>query len=102
MDQKGLQVALVPAGSLLDPVDEVAVRLLQRDRFEHLDLERSRNIRMPRSQSSVTLYGSHPPRSECDAAEVVRGPAQRDGAPSDESPGRKKENHIAYSMVNHR
>ena len=62
MDEEGLQVSLVPAGPLLHPVHEVAVGLLERDRFEHLDLVAARGTSGSRGrQSSVTLYGSHPP-----------------------------------------
>ena len=37
MDEERLQVSLVPSGTLLDPVYEIAVRFLQCRRFQHPD-----------------------------------------------------------------
>ena len=100
--EESLEIALVPAGALLDPVDEVAVGLLEGDRLEDPHRVTLANIRMPRSASSVTLYGSQPPRERnARRRKWFDVPPNGIGACIDARPGRKKENHMAYSMVNH-
>ena len=79
VDEPGLEVALVPARTLLDPVDEIAVRLLERDRVEELGPEAG----AMEADAQVGVLGDVPGIPSADrfedlAAEVVRRPAKRD------------------------
>src|ERR1700727_3112301 len=75
--EERLQVSLVPTGSLLNPVHEIAVCLLQRRRFEHFDLIVLAEHPDPEITILRNVEWVPPPESPQGAAsKMVRCPAQ--------------------------